>query len=133
MHREPLHRDRGCEKRCLPVKPAQLQNAPLDSLRQFMGTLCLWATADAIPATGSNPGQDPGSNDGSGPKKLVQSIERHPGLALPALWFSEASAVLLFGDGWDEAPVGVYGLEGSLLGRYVVGERTHHRAARHRY
>src|SRR5215218_675517 len=65
------------------------------------------------------------------PRKLIERRKRHPGLALPAFWFAQASAVLSFRYGWDEAPVGVYGLEGAFFGGYVVGERPNHGALRH--
>src|SRR5215218_5736025 len=63
--------------------------------------------------------------------KLIEGRKRHPGLALPAFWFAQASAVLFFRYGWNESPVGVYGLEGTFFGGDVVSERPHHGAARH--
>ncbi len=58
-------------------------------------------------------------------------VEGHLRLPSAPLGLGEAAAVLLFRDGGDEAPVGVDGLEGALLGRDVAGQSPHHSAFRH--
>src|SRR5215203_4311295 len=65
-----------------------------------------------------------------------ESVEHGEGrvcLALPALGFGESLPVLPLGDGWNETPVGVDGLERAIFGRDVVGQRAHHGAAWHGY
>src|ERR687889_1615815 len=89
----------------------------------------------AFPSRGSVARRARRSNGGlyALPHKLIERRKRHSSLALPAFGFAQAPAFLSFRRGGDQAPVGVYGLQGAFFGGDVVGERTHHGAAGHGY